>query len=70
MEKEETVNEEFNIPFYIFDEIIEYFELTEQGKKNPVKWANVEALMGCARINKRLTMKQIEEIRKRCCREM
>lgn len=69
MESDE-INEEFNIPYYVFEEIIEYLQLTVQGNHNPLKWANVEALMGCAKINKRLTNKQIETIRKKCCKEI
>lgn len=68
MENDE-INIDFNIPYYIFEEIIEYIELNAQGKKNPMKWANIEALMCCARINKRLSKKQIEIIRKKCCKE-
>lgn len=68
--KDNEINKEFNIPYYVFEEIIEYLELTAKGNTNPLKWSNVEALMGCARINKRLTDKQIETIRKKCCKEI
>lgn len=27
----EKINEEFNIPYYIFEEIVEYVELTSKG---------------------------------------
>lgn len=30
----EQINEEFNVPYYIFEEIIEYVELTAKGYCN------------------------------------
>jgi len=31
-QKMEKTNEDFNVPYYIFEEIIEYIEQTAQGK--------------------------------------
>ena len=34
----EQINEEFNIPYYIFEEIIEYVKLTAKGYSKCMKW--------------------------------
>ena len=36
-----TINEEFNIPYYIFEEITEYLELTAKGHCKCMKWENI-----------------------------
>lgn len=52
------MNKDFNIPFYIFEEIIEYIE-----KGKPVtKWNNIMTLMQLAKLNNRLTESQIKYI--------
>ena len=51
----EKVNEEFNIPYYIFEEITEYVELTALGHKKSMKWENIKSLLNLAVINKRIT---------------
>lgn len=52
------MNKDFNIPFYIFEEIIEYIE-----KGKPVtKWTNIMTLMQLAKLNNRLTDSQIKYI--------
>ncbi len=52
------MNRDFNIPFYIFEEIIEYIE-----KGKPVtKWNNIMTLLQLAKLNNRLTESQIKYI--------
>ena len=63
------VNKDFNIPFYIFDEIVEYIEQTAQGRCRCMKWENIKALLRLAQMNKRLSETQIEYIIKTYCRE-
>lgn len=63
------VNKDFNIPFYIFDEIVEYIEQTAQGRCRCMKWKNIKALLRLAQMNKRLSETQIEYIIDTYCRE-
>ena len=39
------VNEDFNIPYYIFEEITEYVELTAKGHCKCMKWENIKSLL-------------------------
>ena len=50
-----TINEEFNIPYYIFEEITEYIELTAKGHCKCMKWDNIKSLLNLAVVNKRLS---------------
>lgn len=63
------INEEFNIPYYIFEEIIEYIELTAKGHCKCMKWENIKSLLNLAVINNRITERQSELLQKRYCRE-
>ena len=65
----EKINEEFNVPFYIFQEIIEYIEQTAQGHCRPMKWENIKTLLRLAKINNRLTDTQVKYIIDTYCRE-
>lgn len=58
----EIINEEFNIPYYIFEEINEYLELVAQGKCKAMKWENIKALLKLAKINNRITEEQMYSI--------
>ena len=65
----EKINEEFNVPFYIFQEIVEYIEQTAQGHCKSMKWENIKALLGLARLNNRLSEVQVKYIIDTYCRE-
>lgn len=65
----QQVNQEFNVPYYIFEEIIEYVELTEKGYCKCMKWENIKTLLRLAVINNRLTKEQAEFLEKEFCRE-
>lgn len=65
----EKINEDFNVPYYIFEEIVEYIEQTAQGRCRRMKWENIKALLGLAKINKRLTQEQVNLLIKEFCRE-
>ena len=65
----EQINEEFNVPYYIFEEIIEYVELTAKGHCKCMKWENIKALLRLAVVNNRLTNEQANFIINRYCRE-
>ena len=56
------INEDFNIPFYIFEEIVDYIELTAKGYSKYMKWNNIKSLLNCAKLNNRLTQKQVDYI--------
>ena len=64
-----TINEEFNIPYYIFEEITEYIELTAKGNCKCMKWENIKSLLNLAVINNRLTKSQAELLQQRFCRK-
>ena len=37
------------MPYYIFEEIVDYIELTAQGKCKSMKWENIKMLLGLAK---------------------
>ena len=63
------INEDFNIPYYIFEEIVEYIEQTSKGKCKTMKWKNIKSLLKLAKVNNRLSEQQVEYIMKKYCRE-
>ena len=63
------INEEFNIPYYIFEEITEYIELTAKGHCKCMKWENIKSLLNLAVVNKRLSRQQAEYLQLKFCRE-
>lgn len=46
---------EVNMPYYIFEKIVQYVEETAQGRCRASKWKNIKALLGLAKVNNRLT---------------
>lgn len=56
------INEDFDIPCYIFEEIVEYVELTAQGYCKCMKWDNIKSLLKLAQVNNRLTDRQVKYI--------
>lgn len=69
MEKEIDINKDFNIPYYIFEEITDYIEQTAQGRCRCMKWANVKGLLACAVANNKLTIEQAKFLESTYCRE-
>lgn len=65
----EKINADFDIPHYIFDEIVEYIEQTAHGRCRCMKWENIKALLGLAVANHRLTEQQAEFLIETYCRE-
>ncbi len=63
------IKKDFNIPFYIFEEIVEYIEQTAQGRCKSMKWNNIKALLRLAQVNKRLSSEQVNFIIETYCRE-
>jgi hypothetical protein len=65
----EQLNEDFNVPYYIFEEITEYIELTAKGYSKCMKWENIRSLLRLAVVNNRITKEQAKFIEKEFCRE-
>ena len=65
----EKINEEFDIPNYIFEEIVEYIEQTTKGRCRCMKWENIKSLLKSAQVNNRLSEQQVEFLIKTYCRE-
>ncbi len=65
----ENINENFDVPYYIFEEIVEYVELTAKGKCKTMKWENIKSLINLAVINNHLTKQQAEHLKQTFCRE-
>ena len=63
------LDSDFFIPYYIFEEIIEYVELSAKGNCKCMKWENIKALLNLAVINKRLTREQANFLIENFCRE-
>lgn len=57
------INEEFNVPYYIFEEILEYVELSAKGNCKYSKWENIKSLLNLAVVNNRLSREQAEHIK-------
>ncbi len=55
----EKINKDFSVPYYIFEEITDYIELTAQGHCKCMKWENIKALLGLAKVNNRLSSEQV-----------
>lgn len=58
----EKINTDFNIPYYIVEEIVDYIELTNQGYCKSMKWENIKALLRLAKINDKLSNEQVSFI--------
>ena len=65
----EQLNKDFNVPYYIFEEIIDYVELTAKGYSKYMKWENIRTLLRLAVVNNRLTEQQAKFLEKEFCRE-
>ena len=63
------LDKEFDVPYYIIEEIIEYIELTAKGYCKCMKWENIKVLLRLAVVNNRLTKEQAEFLEKEFCRE-
>ena len=65
----EKINEDFDIPYYIFEEIVDYIELTAQGKCKTMRWENIKSLLKLAKVNNRLSQEQVDYLIKTYSRE-
>lgn len=65
----EQLNKEFNVPYYIFEEIVDYVELTAKGYSKCMKWENIKSLLKLAVVNNNLTKEQAKFIEKEFFRE-
>jgi len=67
--KLKKMKEDYSIPYYIFEEIVEYVELTAKGHSKCMKWKNIKTLLNIAVINKRITQEQADFLEKEFNRE-
>ena len=65
----EEIKKDFNVPYYIFEEIVEYIELTNQRHCKSMKWENIKALLRLAKVNDRLSSEQVTFIIEKYNRE-
>ena len=63
------INPDFDIPYYIFEEIINYVERTALGHSRCSQWSNIQALLRLAIMNERLTKTQADFLIETYCRE-
>lgn len=56
----EKINTDFNVPYYIVEEIVDYIELTSKGYCKTMKWENIKALLRLAKVNNRLSNEQVD----------
>lgn len=54
------VNKEFDIPYYIFQEIVDYIELRAKGVNKVSKWENIKALINLSVLNGHITLSQAD----------
>lgn len=66
----EQLNKEFCVPYYIFEEIVDYVELTAKGYSKCMKWENIKALLRLSVLNNRLTKEQAQFLEEQFCREI
>lgn len=62
-------NNDFFIPYYIFEEIVEYIEDTAKGNPRTSKWDNIKALLNLAVINDSLSKNEAEFLKNEFNRE-
>lgn len=65
----ETEIDNFIVPDYISEEILEYVEQTAQGRCRCMKWENIRALLRLAMASGRITKEQADFIENKFCRE-
>lgn len=64
-----TINPNFDIPHYIFEEITDYIEETAKGKCKTMKWSNIRRLIRLAVVNNNLSEGQADFLIKKYNRE-
>ena len=63
------LDSDFFIPYYIFEEIVEYIELTSKGYCKCMKWENIKSLLNLAVLNNKLTRQEADFLKEKFCRE-
>ena len=54
------INEDFDIPYYIFEELIDFIENKAKGNLKIAKRNNIQGLLDLAVLNKRLSKEQAD----------
>ena len=63
----QNINPDFNIPYYVFEEIVNYIESST--KEQLYNWQQVERILKLAVANKRLTKQQCDFLINKYSRE-
>lgn len=63
------VENDFFIPYYIFEEIVEYIEDTANGKIKINKWENIKSLLKLAVVNNNLSKNEAKFLEEKFHRE-
>ena len=66
---EKKINMEYNIPYYIFEEMWRIYRTNCSGKCKKATWENIKSLLNLAVINERLTREQANNLIETYCRE-
>lgn len=64
-----TKKEEFNIPYYVFEAIVNYVEHSARGTYSRESWNDVVMLINMAQMNDRFSESQANKLKERFCRE-
>lgn len=62
---EKELNKEFDIPFYVFEAIVNYVELSAKGITTSEDWNEVVMLINMAKMNERLTESQATRLKRK-----
>ena len=65
----QITNPNFDIPFYILEQIAEYLELTAKGYKEPRRFEKLKMSLNMAKMNGRLSQEQVDLIMEKYNRE-
>lgn len=68
-QKKKAINKDFNMPFYIVEELVEYAKKEAIGQCATINKENLQGLLKLAVINERLTEEQAKVIIKEFCNE-
>lgn len=58
-----NINYDFDIPYYVFEEIVEYASINSSSEDKFFKWNNIKILLNMAVANDRLSYEQAEYIK-------
>lgn len=63
------IDEEFNIPYYVFEAIVNYVEHSAKETYSRESWNEVVMLINMAQMNDRFSESQAKKLKEKFCRE-